>query len=104
MLKRLMPHALITLLLLVPSLYFSAMAQSITALYQVEKIVKIVKKQDEKCIDNPTQPCPRNAYWKVYYKAFDSGVKVQEHIVNFEDNVPQLGVIVQLTIEMVDEK
>lgn len=76
----------------------AAQQESITALYRVDKIQKIAKKTDDQCIDNATTPCPRMAYWKVYYKALDLAVPQQEHIISLDSQLPQIGAVKQLTI------
>jgi len=74
--------------------------RSVTALYKVDKIHKISKKVDDKCIDTPAKPCPLMAYWKVYYKALDSTVPRQQHMISANDQLPQVGSIIQLTLAL----
>jgi len=72
--------------------------ESITALYRVDKIQKIAKKSDNKCIDSAAKTCKRVMFFKVRYKALDSLVPHQEHDISLDEELPQVGSIKQLTL------
>lgn len=77
---------------------FAEEVTTTTALYRVDKIQQISKKRDIKCVDTAAKACELFLFWKVRYQALDALVPVQEHEVSFDENLPQVGSITQLTI------
>ena len=73
---------------------------TITALYRVDKVQQVSKKRDIKCVDTAAKACDLLLFWKVHYQALDALVPVQEHVVSFDEKLPQVGSITQLTISI----
>lgn len=79
-------------------LSFESYASS-TAWYKVEKIKQVLKLVDDKCIDDKVEQCARTQHWRVYYKATSKYSKVQEFQRTFEEDIPPLGAVMQMTVD-----
>jgi len=79
-------------------------ATTSTAWYKVDDVKTILKLVDKKCIDSPDNPCQRTKYWRVYYKATSRYALVQTLQKTMEGNVPQVGVVMQMTVNVESKK
>jgi len=79
-------------------------ATTSTAWYKVDDVKTILKLIDKKCIDSQDNPCQRTKHWRVYYKATSRYSPVQTLQRNVEANVPQVGVVMQMTVEVASKK
>lgn len=75
-------------------------AQSITALYRVTKIHHVYKLIDSKCVERKDKKCQKSEHWRVYYQALSQYVARQKYQVLLDDNPPQVGAVIQLTIDL----
>lgn len=75
-----------------------------TAWYKVINVQQISQLIDVNCIDTNNRPCPRNIYWRVYYQATSqySPVKLFDKTVDI--NPPQVGAVMQLTVDVASKK
>ena len=82
----------------------SLQATSSTAWYKVDKIQQILKLIDKKCIDDKVEQCQRTRHWRVYYKATSRYAPLQSFEEVLMDNIPQLGAVMQLTVDVEKKK
>ncbi|NRA52726.1 MAG: hypothetical protein HRU23_01145 [Gammaproteobacteria bacterium] len=73
-------------------------AQSVTALYRVAKVQHVLKLIDDKCVEEEKKVCPKSQHWRVYYRALSLNVSPQKHQELLDENPPQIGAVIQLTI------
>ena len=83
---------------------FETYAVTSTAWYKVENIKHVLKLVDNKCIDGKDEKCARTQFWRVYYKATSQYSPVQTFQETFTENVPQLGVVKQMTVKLPQKK
>lgn len=86
-------------LTILASVSFESYASS-TAWYKVEKIKQILKLVDSKCVDDKVIKCARTQHWRVFYKATSKFSQVQKFQRTFEEGVPPLGAVMQMTVEL----
>ena len=82
----------------------SLQATSSTAWYKVDKIQQILKLIDKKCIDDKVEQCQRTRHWRVYYKATSRYAPLQSFEEVLMENIPQLGAVMQLTVDVEKKK
>jgi len=75
-------------------------AQSVTALYRVDNVQRIFKLVDVKCVEKDDKKCAQTEHWRVFYRALSLNVSPQKHQILVDDNPPQVGAVLQLTIRL----
>jgi len=93
----------LTSMLILPT-FFSSAQNTSTGWYKVEDVKKIFKLVDPKCIDNDDNKCTRVRYWRVYYKATSQYSPVQEFNKIMYENTPQVGGVMQMTVDVPNKK
>jgi len=82
----------------------SQAANTSTGWYKVDDVKKIFKLVDPKCIDSADNKCTRIRYWRVYYKATSQYSPVQEFNKIMYENTPQIGGVMQMTVDVPNKK
>jgi chaperone required for assembly of F1-ATPase len=75
-------------------------AQSITALYRVSKIQHVYKLNDSECVEKKDKKCQKSLQWRVYFQAVSRHVSPKKHQILLDENPPQVGAVIQLTIDL----
>jgi hypothetical protein len=79
---------------------FVSHATTSTAWYKIDDVKGILKLLDPKCIDDKVNQCQRTKHWRVYYKATSRYSPVQTLQKVVYENAPQVGAIMQMTVDI----
>lgn len=79
-------------------------ATTSTAWYKVDKIQQILKLVDKNCKDDDVEKCQRTRHWRVYYKATSQTAPLKMFVETVMDDVPQLGAVMQITVDVKNKK